>query len=80
VIILAIVAAVCAAVVALAWATVARLQRRAQLRQGARLDRAAYAIDSTGRAYEAVPVEPCGGCGQTLPADHQCTGREMASA
>lgn len=54
-------------------------------RQGRRLDRdstrqptdpaAVYAIDSAGRPYEAVPVKPCGRCGQTLPADHQCTGQ-----
>lgn len=59
------------------------------LRQGARLDRAVpepvvldeapepatvCAIDSAGRPYHAVPVEPCTDCGQTLPADHHMRG------
>ncbi|MGH3377910.1 MAG: hypothetical protein ACRDP6_24570 [Actinoallomurus sp.] len=51
------------------------------LRQGRRLDRsrtpAVCAIDSAGRPYEAVPVEPCGECGQTLPVDHECTGQAV---
>lgn len=64
-------------VAAIAWAVMAVRRRRAQLREGARLDRnpaTAVAIDSAGRPYEAVAVESCGGCGETLPADHRCTG------
>lgn len=52
-------------------------------RQGRRLDRdstrqptdpvAVFAIDSAGRAYEAVAVKDCDTCGQALPTDHRCT-------
>lgn len=38
-----------------------------------------YAIDSAGRAYEAVAVTPCGRCRQTLPTDHQCTGQAVGA-
>jgi hypothetical protein len=32
------------------------------------------AMDIPASAW-LVPIRPCGRCGQTLPADHQCTGR-----
>lgn len=36
-------------------------------------DAPVYAIDSAGKAYEAVAVKDCDTCGQALPTDHRCT-------